>query len=248
MGLFCQMIHVLDTNQTEVGEALDLVLSKRGFSLASTEAIDGANLEAQLDNTSEPTYIIGSKLGRWTPVIDLHSEPWPGEICTDLSRACSSHALCIMVHDDDVMLYNLDHTGEAQDGYNSNPQYFENNKVPESEIQSQRHTPEPFAPLLPKGKTLEELYAILNAGWWQAHDKGKLDKDGVMTDEDWDACPYQTEDERMTAFGSFLGLAGQSGYPFADWRENDNINWQEYKLLQFRKKTSLFGRVFGKKT
>lgn len=247
MGLFCQMLHVFDADPSEVEEALASILSRRGFSLASTTRVDGVNLESQVDDSSAPAYIVGPKLGKWLPVIDLHSEPWPGEICTDLSRACSSHALCIMVHDDDVMLYNLDHVGESQDGYNSNPQYFESDRVPEPEVESQRHTPEPFASVLPNGKTLEDLLAILNAGWWQAHDQGKLDEDGVMLDEVWGACPYQAEGERMTAFGTFLGLGGPSEYPFAEWRENGSINWQEYRLLQFDSTPSLFGRLFGRK-
>jgi hypothetical protein len=120
--------------------------------------------------------------------------------------------------------------------------------VPESEIKSQRHTPEPFTPLLPSGKTLDNLFAVLNAGWWQAHDSGRLDNDGVMTDEDWGACPYQDEGERMTALGTLLQLAGQSEYPFANWRENTTIDWEGYKLLQYGSKPSLLSRMFRKKT
>ncbi len=142
-----------------------------------------------------------------------------------------------MVHDDDVMLYNLDRNGDSQDGYNSNPQYFENARVPEPEIQSQRHTPEPFSYLIPEGKNVEDLLTILNAGWWQAQDNGRLDDDGVMSDEDWDSCPYQDEGERMTTFSSYLELAGGSDYPFTYWRDNGTINWQDYMLHQFGKKS-----------
>ena len=199
MGLFCQMFHIFNIDQSNVQTALTSVLSKHGFSLDDLSRVDGRQLESQVDASSAPAYIVGPKHGAWTPVIDLHSEPWPGDICTELSRVCSSHVLCVMVHDDDVMLYNLDNCGESQDGYNSNPQYFEIERVPESEIQSQRHTPEPFVPLLPQGKTLKDLLTILNAGWWKAHDDGKLDDNGVIIDEAWDACPYQTEGERMAA-------------------------------------------------
>ncbi len=247
MGLFCQIFHVLDVNQSNVHNALTVIMSKRGFSLTSATTIDGGQLESQIDASSAPAYIIGPMQGRWTPVIDLHAEPWPGEICTDLSRTCSTHTLCVMVHDDDVMFYNLDHCGESQDGYNSNPQYFEADRVLEPEIQSQRHTPKYFESLLPEGKTLQGLLSILNAGWWQAHDDGILDGDGVMPNEIWDAAPYQTEGERMVAFGTFLELAGQNIYPFADWRDNRNINWQTYQLLQFVRKPSLAERLVGKK-
>jgi len=153
-----------------------------------------------------------------------------------------------MVHDNDVMFYNLDQNGNSLDGYNSNLQYFEKERVPESEIQSQRHTPESFTPLLPSDKTLDSLLAVLNAGWWQAHESGRLDDDGVMTEDDWDACPYQDEGERMTALGTLLQLAGHLEYPFANWRENTTINWEGYKLLQYGRKPSLLGRMFRKKT
>jgi hypothetical protein len=153
----------------------------------------------------------------------------------------------MMVHDGDVMFYNLDQKGNSIDGYNSNLQYFETERVPESEIQSQRHTPEPFIPFLPSDKTLDSLLAVLNAGWWKAHDSGRLDNDGVMNSEDWGACPYQDEGERMTALGTLLQLAGNSEYPFTNWRENATINWDGYKLLQYGKKQSLLGRLFGKK-
>jgi hypothetical protein len=153
-----------------------------------------------------------------------------------------------MVHDDDVMFYNLDNNGKSLDGYNSNLQYFEKERVPESEIESQRHTPEIFTTLLPPGKTLDKLIAILNAGWWQAHDNSRLDNDGVMTDEDWDACPFQDEGERLTALGTLLELAGHLEYPFAIWREHSAINWEGYHMLQFGSKPSLLSRLMGKKT
>jgi hypothetical protein len=231
------MLHVFDVDQTDVEKALGSILSKNGFFHLRVSPVDGANIGPQVEASSAPAYIIGPKLGRWVPVIDIHAEPWPSVICTELSLACSSHVLCIMVHDDDVMLYNLDRNGDSQDGYNSNPQYFENYRVPESEIQSQRHTPEPFSYLIPEGKNVEDLLTILNAGWWQAHDNGRLDDDGVMSDEDWDSCPYQDEGERMTTFCSYLELAGGSDYPFTYWRDNGTINWQDYMMHQFGKKS-----------
>lgn len=248
MGLFCQMLHVYDVGQPDVEKALGSVLSKRSFSLLNSSTVNATELELQVNASSMPTYIIGPNLGRWTPIIDVYAKPWTGDICTDLSRKCSTYVLCLMVYDDDVMFYNLDQNGNSLDGYNSNPQYFEKERVPESEIQSQRHTPEPFTSFLPSDKTLDSLLAALNAGWWQAHDSGRLDNNGVMTDEDWDACPYQGEGGRMTALGTLLQLAGHSEYPFANWRENTTINWEGYKLLQYGTKPSLLGRMFRKKT
>lgn len=233
MGLFCQMLHIFERDQSEVVNALTKILKIRGFSLTSIKPIDKIIFESQIDTSEAPAYIIGPKLDRWTPVIDIYSEPYPAEICAELSEACKTYVLCIMVHDDDVMFYNLDFDSTPQDGYISNPQYFEQDRISEEDVESQRHTPEPFDPLLPKGRTLTELLEILNAGWWNAHDSGRLDADGVMNDEDYDACAYQSEDERMTAFGNLLGLSGQSDYPFTDWRENEKINWQDFKLLQF---------------
>jgi len=50
------------------------------------------------------------------------------------------------------------------DGYNSNPQYIELKRLWEVEIAAQRHKPEPFAALLPPGRTIDELCRLLNRG------------------------------------------------------------------------------------
>lgn len=247
MGMFCQVYHIFDIETDKVAQGLNPVLSKHGYSLKDEISVDDATLEGLLDSSSAPAYIIGPKIGNWVPILDLHAEPWPGDICKALSKACSSYALCLMVHDDDVMFYNLNFKGENLDGYNSNPQFFETEKISDAEAESQRHSPDVFKPVLPAEKSIEDLTALLNTGWWKMYDEKKLDDDGVMPDDYMDSYPYLFEGARMADFGSFLELAGKTEYPFANIFEKGRINWSDYKLLQFEKKQGVLGKLFGKK-
>jgi len=244
MGLSCQVLHVFEVDSASVESALHQVLSRHGCSLSASEPVDASTRDRQANSSSPPAYIVGPSLGRWTPVIDLHAQPWPGELCTELSRACSSLVLAIMVHDDSVMYYNLDEKGMSIDGYSSNPQYFEKERISESVAASQHHTPERFEPVLPPGKVVADLLAILNAGWWQAHDQGRLDADGMVTEEDMNACPYAVESDRMISLGAFLELGGPTAeYPFAHWRESREIDGSRYRFLQYRSRRGLLDRL-----
>jgi hypothetical protein len=136
-----------------------------------------------------------------------------------------------MVHDDDVLTYNLDLNGRSLDGYNSNPQYFEQSRLPESRVEEQRHTPEVFLPLLPSGVTLGELTGLLNRGWWAAHDAGSLDEDGVPEDEDEG---FVFEGERLEALGNLLRLHGSNaGYPYAAWADAGSSAWAGFVLASY---------------
>ena len=102
----------------------------------------------------------------------------------------------------------------------------------EAVIEGQRHSPEPFAALLPPGRTLDELRSLLSRGWWHAHDAGRLDQDGMPPDDD-DEFPF--EGERMTAFGTLLQLHGDAGpYPYAAWAEGDGILWSSFLAVCYR--------------
>ncbi len=46
------------------------------------------------------------------------------------------------MHDDDLFFYNLDCEGKSLDGYNSCPQYFEQERLPDAQIEEQRHSVE----------------------------------------------------------------------------------------------------------
>jgi hypothetical protein len=154
------------------------------------------------------------------------------ELGTRLSEALSCYALTLVVHDDDLFFYNLDHGGKSLDGYNSCPQYFEQKRLPKSKVEQQRHTPESFAALLPAGRTLEELRALLGRGWWNAYDERKLDKNGVPTG---DRDGFVFESERMTKFGTLLQLhGGPGGYPYAAWGDGKGIEWESFVAVRYR--------------
>jgi hypothetical protein len=139
-----------------------------------------------------------------------------------------------MVHDDDLFFYNLERNGQSLGGYNSCPQYFEQERLSDARIEEQRHNPAPFQQLLPAGRTLDELCSLLNRGWWRAHDSGALDENGVMQGSD---DGYVFEGERMTAFGTLLQLHGNEGeYPYAAWGESDEIPWAEFVALRYRRR------------
>jgi hypothetical protein len=179
--------------------------------------------------------------GRWLTVIEahfaLHSQGVPhlSELGNRLSAALSCYSLALVVHDDDLFFYNLDRNGKSLDGYNSCPQYFEQERLPDAQIEEQRHMPEPFQPLLPTGHSLDELRALLNRGWWNGYDSGTLDENGVVQGDD---DGFVFEGERMTAFGTLLELHGNKGeYPYAAWGEGAGIAWPEFVALRYRKRT-----------
>jgi len=181
-------------------------------------------------------YLASPLNGRWLALIQtffhLPSAPSLSNLGRRLSSALSCYALTLVVHDDDLFLYNLDNGGEALDGYNSCPQYFEQQRLPEEEIERQRHSPEPFTTILPPGRTLDELRSLLNRGWWNEHDAGRLDKHGVPPSG---SDGFVFEDERMTAFGSLLQLHGGPGmYPYAAWGEQQGIDWPSFVAVRYR--------------
>lgn len=136
------------------------------------------------------------------------------------------------MHDDDLFLYELHHGGRRLDAYNSCPQYFEDAPIGAARIAEARHAPEAFAPILPLGVSVEELRELLDQGWWRAHDRGRLDEHGVSRDED----PFVFEGERMTRFGTLLGLHdGPGEYPYAAWGETPGIPWSEFSLFTYRR-------------
>jgi hypothetical protein len=72
---------------------------------------------------------------------------------------------------------------------------------------------------------------LLNRGWWNAYDSGKLDEDGVATSDDG----FVFEGERMTAMGTLLRLHGGSGeYPYAAWAESSDIPWDEFIAIRYK--------------
>jgi len=231
MGLFSAVIHLRDIERDRVLPSLDVLLRDAGFERIGAAEVPDGGPHAMADHKEAvawgPCYFVSPLSGRWLTLIEAHftmpKAPHLSDLCKQLSSALSCYALALIVHDDDLFLYNLDYKGTPLDGYNSCPQYFEQRRLSEKAVAQQRHSPEPFAELLPTGSTLDELRTLLNRGWWNAHDTGRLDENGVVTSAD---DGFVFEDERMTAFGSLLQLHGASGeYPYAAWAEDERIEW-----------------------
>lgn len=245
MGLFSSILHVQGKPREAVMPALDAILRSAGFERAETLPVTAKGPYALPNHDASvsdgPYYMVSSLNGHWLTIIEAHfalhlqGVPHLSDLSNRLSKTLSCCALALMVHDDDLFFYNLDREGESLDGYNSCPQYFEQERLPDAQIEEQRHTPEPFQPLMPAGHTLEELRELLNRGWWSVYDGGTLDENGVAQGDDHS---FVFEGERMTAFGTLLQLHGTQGeYPYTAWGEGSGIAWPDFVALRYRKRT-----------
>jgi hypothetical protein len=97
------------------------------------------------------------------------------------------------------------------DGYNSMPQYFENEPLPKNEIISQRHDTKKFLQILPDKKTVDGLTEILDRGYWQAFDNNDLD--GIPNDEKYEII----EEDRLKEIGRYLEIYTADSFPYANW-------------------------------
>jgi len=235
MGLFSSVLHLRDIERNPLIPAVDAALQDAGFMPEHLGAVPAGGPHMLPKHDTGPCYVTSPLSGHWVTLIEttfaVPNAPHLADLGRRLSSALSCYALALIVHDDDLFLYNLDYKGKALDGYNSFPPYFED-RMAEADIEGQRHSPEPFAALLPPGRTLDELRSLLNRGWWQAHDTGRLDQGGLPPD-DHDEFPF--EGERMTAFGTLLQLHGNAGpYPYAAWAVADGIHWSSFLAVCYR--------------
>jgi len=241
MGLISSVLHLRDVERDRVIPTLDAILQETGFERDHllTVSAGGPHTLPEFDPTAAPgpCYAASPLNGRWLTLIEA---TWPAtgavhlsKVCSRISSALSCYALALIVLHNDVFFYNLDYMGKALDGYNSNPQYFEQKRLSEVEIEAQRHRPESFAALLPSGCTVDELRSLLSRGWWDAHDAGRLDEDGLPLSED-ELKPFD-EEVRMRAFGSLLQLHGSAGsYPYATWGDTRaSIDWQSFLAIRY---------------
>jgi hypothetical protein len=185
-------------------------------------------------------FFLAPQVGNWTVVIQAHAtrrgNPHLSDLAYILSAKLNTCTLTLNVHDDDILFYNLYRAGKELDGYNSAPQYFEQEPLSEEKILAQRHDPFSFTPLLPKGATCDQLQAILNKGWWAAHDAGRLGQNGLPPRGE---PHFVFEHERMIALGDLLQLHGApTGYPYAGWYRSSKINWTSLIALQGRPKAA----------
>jgi len=232
MGLFSSVIHVRDATQDAVCQAVTEIIPNWKFNLTEHRAMTGPSRDAAGGGL---LYYVSPLRGSWSTILEGHfavqNAPPLSEVARSLSAALATYTLSLMVHDDDVLYYNLFRKGVELDGYNSNPQYFEKERISDDSIAEQRHDPRPFSPLLPDGIRLVQLQSILDLGWWSACNTGRLDADGVQPD---DEPGFVFEGERMIAIGNLLRLHGENYYyPFAGWADDPNIEWRLFHELRF---------------
>jgi hypothetical protein len=227
MGLFSSVIHIKDVNQQDVIKAFKTILERIGFKCI----LDKVSLTGGPNVTSDTSYAISKKLGRWVTVIELNNGPWLADIAQGLSEVLSTWSLTLFLHDGDVFSYSLSNAGTLKDEYNSNPMYFEDN-FSENHIKKLRHDPNQLIECLPREVGIEQVATLLNKGWWDAYLHGRLDEDGLEIDDD----DYVDEEERMTDFGILLQLSGSEiEYPFTAWGDNNKIKWADFQALVFEK-------------
>jgi hypothetical protein len=232
MGLFSNVLHVHDVDRDRLIPALDSALAKAGFAPDRQSSVSYERFE-EVICSDRPQYLISSLHGRWLTIIESQPAVHLAELGKQMSDLLNTYALALVVHDDDLFFYNLEHEGISLDGYNSCPQYFENERIGEKEIEEQRHLVTPLEPLLPPNMSLADLQSLLNRGWWNSHDQGSLDENGVAHDDDG----FVFEGERMTEFGSLLQLHGHEGtYPYAAWYQSKAVHWQEFLAVQYRQR------------
>jgi hypothetical protein len=235
VGLFSSVIHVREASADAVCEALSDTIPRWNFRLSGEQSLTGRPQNAPRDSLQ---YLVSPLQGSWTAILEGHfavkNAPWLSDLAKSLSAVLATYTLALMVHDDDVLYYNLCREGEDLDGYNSNPQYFERARVSERAVAEQRHDPRPFEALLPEGVNLSNLRSVLDRGWWSACNGGRLDADGVQPDNE---PGFASEGERMIAIGNLLRLHGLGeGYPYAGWASAEaNINWREFQELRFER-------------
>jgi hypothetical protein len=169
MGLFSNVLHVCGADRDRVIAALDAALAKAGYAPDGQLPIHYEDFEEVIRN-DRPQYLVSNLQGCWLTIIESVQGIHIADLGQQLSKSLGTYALALVVHDDDLLFYNLEHRGISLDGYNSCPQYFENERLEEDKVEEQRHSVTPFTPLLPPGVTIGDLHSLLNRGWWNAHD------------------------------------------------------------------------------
>lgn len=128
---------------SEVRTALEAAAVKMGY--ARHDGPDGAD---------RSIVVIAHPDGDWVGVYDEESEQQSGmhqALGEELSRALSTHAVSILVHDSDVLQMDLFQNGRRLDTFSNWPGYFEG--LP----QKASGSPSCWEALLPEGKTLADL-------------------------------------------------------------------------------------------
>jgi hypothetical protein len=238
MGLFSTVLHIYKRSQIDtVNELIKELQENRELSKFSKLNIDKSNIEKVIQEYVYEHYgvyyLVTPQIGNWTTIVEINvklDNPfYLYDLTNSMSKRLTTYALSFHLHDDDVLLYNLDNEGNSLDGYNSDYQYFLAEPASTEEVISQRHVPGAFLELLPETKTSEQLTSILNEGYWNAFDEDDLDEDGVPNDDKY----FIDEEDRFERIGKYLEIYSKDDYPFADWDSNlTKLNLSDCYLLR----------------
>ena len=237
MGLFSTTLHIYKKDQSEIIDNLKKVLIEQKLKTFSKIEVTSDSfhnvLKSEVNGNSGVFYLITERFDNWTTIVELNvylDEPfYLYELANALSDKLGTYTLSLHLHDDDVLLYNLEHMGMSVDGYNSNVQYFENEPLSKTAIIAQRHEPEKFFEILPPNKSSDGLNEILNRGYWQAFDNDDLDADGIPNDDKYDAI----EEDRLTEIAKYLEIFSAENFPFANWYDEvPKLDLTKYYLLR----------------
>ena len=241
MGLFSTVLHIYKRSQTDTVKELNKELQEnKELTKFSRLGIDNSNVEKVIQEYVYENYgvyyLVTPQIGNWTTIVEINvklDNPfYLYDLTNSISKRLATYALSFHLHDDDILLYNLDKEGNSLDGYNSNYQYFLTEPADREEVISQRHIVEGFVDLIPETKTSEQLNSILNEGYWNAFDNNDLDEDGVPNN---DKC-FIDEQDRFERLGKFLEIYSKNDYPFADWFSNlTKLNLADCYLLMAAK-------------
>lgn len=234
MGLFTSVLHFRHTAQEQVVQAMIAELKERQ-SFASFTSLDVLPDQLLADEVFTGTgafYIITQPHGDWITLIEVavntESPVFLYEFANKLSERLQTYVLSFHLHDGDVVYYNLEHGGQSLDGYQSDCQYFLEEKAGPEYIIGQRHDPRHFAAILPTGKTVQGLNEILDQGYWNAFDNKDLDEEGTPNDDKY----YIDEESRLVDIGMYLEIFNDTEYPFANWYEHaDRLEQGTYYVL-----------------
>jgi len=241
MGLFSTVLHIYKRNQADtVNELIKELEDNRELTKFSKLDVDDINIENVIQkyvyDNDGVYYLITPQIGNWTTIVEvnvrLDNPFYLYDLTNSMSKRLTTYALSFHLHDDDILLYNLDNEGNSLDGYNSNYQYFLTEAAGKEEVISQRHIPESFVDLLPETKLVEQLNSILNEGYWDAFDNNELNEDGVPSDDKY----FIDEQDRFERVGKYLEIYSKDYYPFADWQGNfTKLNLTDCYLLRAAK-------------
>lgn len=231
MGLFSSVLHVQSSEPQAVITALHAALQTFGYEPKQAPFHLDGDARKLLARPAGALYAVSPPRGQWVTVIDVGDNPWIFDVAPKLSQQLSTYVLALHLHDDDVFLYQLSQGGNVVDEYNSNPQYFEEERLSKAAIEEVRHTPSKLEPILPSDVTVEQVDDLLQNGWWNAYEHNQLDRDGLAPEDDDE---YIEEEERMSEFGALLELNGQTGeYPYTAWRDAEDIPWETFWAVQY---------------